>query len=190
MNISASLANPALPRFGVRGVYARDMVEPVARVMREIGYKRALVFHGSNGYGRGMDEVSIFGETFCAEIFDTSEIRTYTMKPEAFPIKNADESEVYPNGNRVAEAKRLIQILSGAKSGADYQLVCANAAPILYIAGKAKDLKHGYEMAESIIKSGKALTKLRQWVATQNTDPKTGLNKFDCLLANIEMTLK
>ncbi len=39
LNISASLANPALPKYGVRGVYSPDMLLPVANVMKEIGYQ-------------------------------------------------------------------------------------------------------------------------------------------------------
>jgi anthranilate phosphoribosyltransferase len=189
LNISASLANPALPQYGVRGVYARDLVEPVARVMREIGYKRALVFHGSNGYGKGMDEVSIFGETYVAELFDTSEISTYTVTPDVFGIDRAIESEVYPYKDRQAEARRLIGILSGMKRGADYQMVCANAAPIFYVAGQAKNLSEGYRMAEVVVKAGKAVKKLRDWVAAQNTDLEAGLRKLDGLIQNASLSL-
>ena len=49
LNIAASLANPASPRFALRGVYSSDMVAPTAEVMREIGYEHALVVHGRNG---------------------------------------------------------------------------------------------------------------------------------------------
>ena len=42
LNIAGSLANPALPDYGVRGVYSREMVLPIAMAMKEIGYRRAL----------------------------------------------------------------------------------------------------------------------------------------------------
>ncbi|MCK5350344.1 MAG: anthranilate phosphoribosyltransferase, partial [Desulfobacula sp.] len=41
LNIAASLANPALPSIGVRGVYSKEIILPVANVMKEIGYKSA-----------------------------------------------------------------------------------------------------------------------------------------------------
>jgi anthranilate phosphoribosyltransferase len=40
LNIAGSLANPALPTCGVRGVYSSDLVLPVAQVMKEIGYSK------------------------------------------------------------------------------------------------------------------------------------------------------
>ena len=39
-SIAASLANPALPKLAVRGVYSRGLVRPVAEVMRAIGERR------------------------------------------------------------------------------------------------------------------------------------------------------
>ncbi|XUX01312.1 MAG: anthranilate phosphoribosyltransferase [Dehalogenimonas sp.] len=182
LNISASLANPAMPKYGVRGVYARDLVEPVAKVMREIGYKRALVLHGSNDRGKGMDEISIFGETLVAEVNDSSGIRTFTITPELFGIHVANESDVYPIADREAEARRLVAILSGTRNGADYQIVCANAAPIFYIAGQAGDLAEGYRMANRMVQSGKAAAKLREWVSTQTTDSVESLRILDSLL--------
>jgi anthranilate phosphoribosyltransferase len=186
LNISASLSNPALPRHGVRGVYTRSLVEPVARVMREIGYKRALVFHGSNGCGRGMDEVSIFGETYVAELLDTSEIVTYTITPEVFGVDSAPESDVYPLQDRQAEARRLVEILAGIRTTSDYQMVCANAAPIFCVGGQVNDIAQGYRLAQDIVLSGKAIKKLRDWVASQNTEPESGLGRLDEIISSIQ----
>ena len=62
LNIAGSLANPALPVYGVRGVYSQNMVLPIAEAMKEIGYKRAFVVHGrSVDDTRGMDEISTLG---------------------------------------------------------------------------------------------------------------------------------
>ncbi|MGI2335330.1 MAG: anthranilate phosphoribosyltransferase [Dehalogenimonas sp.] len=188
LNISASLANPAMPRRGVRGVYARDLVLPVVEVMKEIGYQKALVIHGSNGYGKGMDEISIFGETFIAEL-NGQNIHSYSITPEIFGSNGAEEAEVYPLGDSRAEAIRLIEILSGKRQGADYQMVCANAAPIFYVSGQSKNLKEGYGLSESIIRSGRALEKLREWVRAQNSDSRTALQKFESLVNTTQLSL-
>ena len=42
--------------------------------------------------------------------------------------------------------------------------MCLNAGAVLYISGKAKTIKDGYEMAMNAIDSGKALSKLTQIV--------------------------
>ena len=76
LNIAGSLANPALPAYGVRGVYSREMVLPIARAMKEIGYKRAFVVHGRSGDDlRGMDELSTLGRTDVAELDEDGRIR-------------------------------------------------------------------------------------------------------------------
>ena len=87
LNIAASLANPALPTYGVRGVYAKEMVEPVAEVMREIGYKRAIIVHGLAEDGMtSMDEASTLGETIIAEVQENGEIKKYSFFPEDLGI--------------------------------------------------------------------------------------------------------
>ena len=190
LNISASLANPSLPRYGARGVFARSMVLPVAELMKEIGYVRALVFHGSNGAGKGMDEVSVLGETYFAEIKD-NRITTFTMTPADFGLADADEKELVP-GNLDEETVSMVRLLAGRMGGAREDMVAVNAAPILYIGGQAKSLAEGYEAAKQIIAMGSPLEKLKEWVGCQNQDPKAGRTKLEKVLRNAEMaaTLK
>jgi len=65
LNTSASLANPALPQYGVRGVYSKELLNSVPLVMHEIGYKKAIVVHGLDENGNGMDEASTLGTICC-----------------------------------------------------------------------------------------------------------------------------
>jgi anthranilate phosphoribosyltransferase len=73
--------------------------------------------------------------------------------------------------------------LSGLDKGARYDIVCLNAAPILYLTGRAKDLKEGFNIARDILDSGRALDKLKDWVTAQNSDPQGGMAKLETLLA-------
>jgi len=62
LNIAGSLANPTMPRYGARGVYSKEMIEPTILTMKEIGFHRAMVFHGRNADDTlGMDELSTRG---------------------------------------------------------------------------------------------------------------------------------
>lgn len=183
LNIAGSLANPALPRYAVRGVYSRDLVVPVAEVMREIGYLRALVVHGSNGDGLGMDEVSTVGETFIAELDHSGQITTYVITPEDAGVPPGSRQDIAPCGNRQEEARRFIRLLSGSELGPRYYITCINAAAVFYLMGQAQNLGDGFNQAREIIDSGQAIAKLRQWVARQNPDPQRGLDKLDLLLA-------
>lgn len=185
LNISASLSNPALPRYGVRGVYCRELVEPVAQVMWEIGYIKALVFYGSNGNGLGMDEVSSLGETVIAELGNSGQIKTYTVKPEDFNITRPDEWVLRPSSDRKAEALNFLRILNCDDHGPRHEITCLNAAPIFYLMGQAKNLQEGFSQAKEIIKSGRAIAKLRQWVMAQNSDPNSGQRKLERLLEEV-----
>jgi len=185
LNIAASLANPALPRYGVRGVYSREMVMPVAAVMKEIGYRRALVVYGTTGDGRGMDEISTLGCTYWAELKENGEVVTGTLEPGLFGTGTARPEELAPAADRIAEAGNVIAVLSGQDHGAKSDIACLNAAPLFYITGIVDSIREGYMMAREVIETGRALEKLREWVKAQNRDSKAGLEKLDKITSRV-----
>lgn len=183
LNIAASLSNPALPRYGVRGVYAKELVEPVALVMREIGYNRAIVIHGLAEDGiQGMDEASTLGETIVAELHESGEIIKYSFMPEEFGIQRTQKHLLASYGNREEEALRLIAVLNGQEKGACSDIVCLNAALILYMMNLSSGIQEGYHQAKEIIRDGKAIKKLKEWVREQNPETEKGIRKLDQLL--------
>jgi anthranilate phosphoribosyltransferase len=172
-----------MPTHGVRGVYSPDMVLPIAQAMREIGYKRAFVVHGQNAdASRGMDEISTIGDTLVAELDGDGTISEFTISPEVMGIPTAEESAVLHVDDNRQEAIRMLKILSGEETGPRRDIVCLNAAPVLYITGHAPDLEEGMETAMDLIDSGKAIKKLRSWVAEQNLRPGESLERFDEML--------
>ncbi|MFB3764854.1 MAG: anthranilate phosphoribosyltransferase [Methanotrichaceae archaeon] len=182
LNIAASLANPALPAYGVRGVYSKEMILPIAEAMREIGYKRAFIIHGRSADGcRGMDEMSTLGATNIAELED-GEINEYSILAKELGIKNSDESAILHDQDRPKEAIRFLRVLSGDDKGPRREIVCLNAAPILYITGHASDIREGMEKAAEIIDSGKPIKKLRAWVIEQSSSPEKHLEILNSLI--------
>lgn len=183
LNIAGSLANPALPAYGVRGVYSREMVLPVARAMKEIGYKRAFVVHGRSGDGlRGMDELSTLGRTDVAELDEDGSIREYALYAGDLGLEMGDESAILNGGDIGEEAVRLLQVLSGLDRGDRREIVCLNAAPLLCITGRSEDLREGVEKAGDIIDSGRAVKKLQSWVREQNRDPGERVERLEGML--------
>lgn len=183
LNVAASLANPALPTYGVRGVYSREMILPVARAMREIGYKRAFVVHGRSSDGlRGMDEISTLGRTDVAELDGDGRIREYVLNACELGLKRGDESALLNLGDVEEEAVRLLQLLSGLDREDRREIVCLNAAPLLCIAGRSDELREGVERAGDIIDSGRAVKKLIDWVREQNRDPGEKLERLERML--------
>ena len=52
----------------------------------------------------------------------------------------------------------------GKDEGPRSDIICLNAAPMLYTMGQACDLRTGIAMAREAIANGSALEKLRDWV--------------------------
>lgn len=179
LNIAASLANPALPTYGVRGVYSSDLLQTVPRLMREIGYKKALVVNGLvKGSEDTMDEASTLGETLVAELQEDGSINEYTFYPDQLGIKAADPDLLRPTGNLRQEAAGMIALLSGEGCPARTDIAALNAGLILYTTKQVKTIKEGYHSALEIIKSGECLNKLTEWVRVQNSDPEAGLARL------------
>jgi len=182
LNIAASLANPARPTLGVRGVYHRDMVDPVARTMRAIGYRRALVFHGDGNGAGGMDELSALGTSWVAELTADGTIANYRITPEALGLERAASRDIAAGTGPQQEALRLIGLLTGNAARGLHDAVCLNAAAVLYIGGQTPTLGQGVNLAREIIASGQAMEKLREWVRTQNRDSRHGEKQLQRLV--------
>ncbi|RWX74200.1 MAG: Pyrimidine-nucleoside phosphorylase [Candidatus Methanosuratincola subterraneus] len=180
LNIAASLANPAMPRIGLRGIYSRNLLLPVAEVMREIGYKRALVVSGtSSRTGKSVDEISIIGETYVAELFDDGTISTYELAPKDVGVcASVDESEILASSDPKGEARALIRALSG-EDRPKAAMTAANAGALIYLSGKSDSIADGAAVAFEAIGSGKAIEKLEEWIKAQNRDPERGIRIFE-----------
>ncbi len=152
-NILGPLTNPAKATHQVMGVYNRDLIEPLAHVLKNLGLKRAVVVHGSDG----LDEITTTGQTFICE-YNGREIISYDIGPEELGFSLAQPKDL-EGGDLPANLQIFIDILSGDK-GPKRDIVVLNAAYALYIDGKVKKIAEGIKLAEHSIDSGKALKKL------------------------------
>jgi anthranilate phosphoribosyltransferase len=182
LNVAGSLANPAMPRCGLRGVYSKNLVIPITEAVKKIGYSRAMVVHGIASDGRGMDEVSPSGKTFVAELQEDGSIETFELSPKDFGAEPVDERLLSPREDRIEEAIEFLRVLSGVERGPREMAVCINAAPILTMAGKAEGLSEGFSISKEMIRSGKAAEKLGEWVRAQNSDPLAGAERFELIV--------
>lgn len=183
-NIAASLANPALPAIGVRGVGAPEQIEPTLEVMKRIGYRKAILFHGRAADREGgMDELSTLG-TSRLGILDGKGGREFMeIEPEDVGISRGDYNEISPMEEIRDEACEAVRILAGRGGKARMDIVGLNAGVILWAAEKAGSLGRGVEMAREEIASGRPLQKLSAWVAIQNRHPEAGMNCFSAMTA-------
>ncbi|MBU0462737.1 MAG: anthranilate phosphoribosyltransferase [Proteobacteria bacterium] len=184
LNIAASLANPALPSIGVRGVYSKKMILPVANVMQEIGYTSAIVLHGSiDESDKGMDEASVCGITHCAQISEKGWINEFIIDPKKLGLAVKDYNDLAPEKDIETESKRFAALLNNRENSARKDAALLNAGLIFLVADRATSLEDGIEQAAKLLEAGTAFETLEKWVAAQNTDPKKGLAKLHSLVA-------
>lgn len=152
-NLLGPLTNPANAPHQLLGVFAARWVEPMAKVLRELGSKHVLVVHAEDG----LDEISLAVPTRVAELQD-GQVRTYRIQPEDAGIERQDMSPLAVDGPE-ASARVILEIFEGGQ-GAAADLVALNAGAALYAADIAPSLRDGVALAREVILSGKALAKL------------------------------
>lgn len=185
LNIAASLASPVQANIGVRGVCSKDMIIPVIEVMKEIGYERAIVFNGHiDGQTNTMDEASVSGTTYCAELLNDGSIREFSFRPEDAGLKTQTPEELAPSANISNESKDFISLVKGKENNARVDAVALNAGLIFYVSDKANTISEGTAMAKETLSKAKAYEVLKEWVKAQNRNPEAGLEKLMHLSTN------
>jgi len=160
-NVLGPLTNPASAPNQVLGVFSKDLVEPLAHVLKQLGSEHVLVVHAEDG----MDEISIATPTYVAELND-GEVKTYTIKPEDFGMAPAELEQI-----RATDSAHSLDIIKGVFNndpGPAKDIVCLNAGAAIYAAGLAATLAEGVEKAQQVIASGSVTKKLDQLIAKTN----------------------
>lgn len=160
-NMLGPLSNPAGVDRQLVGVFSREWVEPLARVLGNLGSRRAWVAHGSDG----LDEITTTGPTFVAELKD-GDIRTFEVTPEDAGLPRADGAAL-KGGDAAANALAIDALLDGRR-GAFRDVVLMNAAGALAAAGEADTLEDGAAMAAESIDGGRARAVLDGLIAITN----------------------
>lgn len=163
-NILGPLANPAGANMEVMGVYDEALVEPLAKVLENLGVKNAMVVYGQDK----LDEISSCAPTTVCEVKDGI-YSSYVIKPEDFGFERADKSELV-GGTPEENACITKAILSGKETGAKRTAVLMNSGAALYVAGKAENISEGVKLAAQMIDSGKAMEKLKEFICFSNEE--------------------
>ncbi|MDO4830761.1 MAG: anthranilate phosphoribosyltransferase [Clostridia bacterium] len=161
-NILGPLANPAGASMQLLGVYSADLVEPLARVLSNLGVKSAMVVYGEDS----IDEISMSAPTKVCEFRNGKDFKTYEITPEQFGFKRCQKSDLV-GGTPKENAQILRDILDG-KKGAKRDAVLLNAGAAIYVAGMADDIDTGIGIAKDMIDSGKAKAQLERFIEQSN----------------------
>ncbi|MCL2087305.1 MAG: anthranilate phosphoribosyltransferase [Oscillospiraceae bacterium] len=160
-NILGPLTNPAGANMELMGVYDKELVEPLAKVLMNLGVKNAMVVHGNDG----LDEISMSAPTTLCEV-KNGWLRTYEITPEEFGFKRSAKSDL-SGGTPEENAAILLAVLDGEK-GAKRDAAVINSAAALYISGKYDSLNAAVKVAADTIDSGKAKQKLLEFIKYSN----------------------
>ena len=160
-NILGPLTNPAGATMQVLGVYDKELVEPLAKVLNNLGVKSALSVYGIDG----MDEISVSDKTCVCEIRD-GETKSYEIDPSDFGFEKCSIEDLV-GGDPKENARITLDILKGQK-GPKRNAVVLNSAAGLYVAGAAESIGDGVKIAEDMIDSGKALQQLENFIEFTN----------------------
>jgi len=161
-NLLGPLANPAGARRQLLGVFAPDLVRPLAEVLRRLGAERAIVACGQSGTGGRLDEIATTGPTTIAEL-DRGEIREQALTPESLGLERVNLEALAADSPATSAA--IIRAVLDGETGPPRQITCLNAAAALVVGGVAESLEAGLEAAGQAIDSGAAATALERLVA-------------------------
>ena len=157
-NMLGPLVNPAGANMELLGVYEPELVEPMAKVLCNLGVKSGLVVFGHDG----LDEISISSPTTVCELRNGF-IKSYTIEPEEFGLERCKKEDLL-GGTPAENAQITRKILEGEKSPRR-NAVLLNSAAAIHIAKPEVSIKEAIAIAAEAIDSGKAIKQLEQFIA-------------------------
>lgn len=161
-NILGPLTNPASPKIQLLGVYDEYLVEPLAKVLMDLGIRRGMVVYGQDR----LDEISLSAPTTVCE-FKDGWYKTYVIRPEDFGMQRCTKDDLR-GGTPEVNAGITRSILNGSLSGHKRNVVLLNAGASLYLGGAALTFAEGIELAASLIDNGKAVETLESLIEHSN----------------------
>lgn len=159
-NCLGPLSNPAGASMQLLGVYSEELVEPLARVLVNLGVKSAMVVYGLDS----IDEISLSAPTTVCEAMNGT-FKSYVIKPEDYGFTRCKKEDLV-GGTPEENAAAVRRILEGEK-GPKTDAVILNAGAAIHIA-KGCTIEEGITIARDMIESGRALAQLEKFIALSN----------------------
>ena len=155
-NLIGPLANPARPDYQLVGVAGERQAELIAESLTRFGPRRAAVVTGSDG----LDEVTLDGPTRVHWI-EAGRRTEFVWHPDDFGLPRVSARDLRVSGPSES-AGRIRRFLAG-EPGPARDLILANCAAALRVAGVAGTLRDGVAQAAKAVDSGAAERLLERW---------------------------
>ncbi|CDZ78694.1 Anthranilate phosphoribosyltransferase [Legionella massiliensis] len=154
-NFLGPLVNPARVKKQVVGVFANNWQEPLAKVLANLGSKRAFVVNSRDG----MDEVSISAITDVVE-YHEGLYKQWSIDPKDYNCFHASLDAIVVDSP--AQSLAIAQEVLDGKSGPARDIVLLNTALALFCAELTATFGDAVEKARLAIDSGEALNRFNQ----------------------------
>lgn len=164
-NVLGPLLNPARVTSHLIGVYSRDLLEPMAYALRELGSSRALVVHGADG----LDEITTTGITYVA-MLDNGKVRLFEITPENVGLSRVPLDALKGDVGWV-NAAALRSVLEG-EPGPYRDIALFNAAGALIAAGATRSWTDAIVLAQASIDEGRAKDVLERMIVASHASAK------------------
>lgn len=160
-NILGPLSSPAKANLQLLGVYDENLVEPLAKVLANLGVKRAMVVHGHDG----LDEVTLTSSSTICEV-NHGKLNSFFLDPHQLGFEYCKVEDLV-GGNPEENAQIARNILNGEK-GPKRDIVLLNSGVCLYMTYNDITLRECIKMSEDMIDSGKAMEQLNRFIQLSN----------------------
>ncbi len=158
-NLLGPLSNPARVRNHLIGVFSVKYLDRLPVILNRKGGQNIMTVHSDDG----MDEFSTSSANRVCILRDGN-VSLCTVDPTELGLHKSSLVDIQVN-TREEAIKSFVGVLNSTANQAMIETTALNAAGGLVVAGIAKDLKEGVDIALDTIKCGKAFHTLERFVA-------------------------
>jgi anthranilate phosphoribosyltransferase len=153
-NILGPLTNPAGVKKQMIGVFNTDTAKKMADAVKELEMEKVCFVCTSNKY----DEISLTGETKVFEFDNSKGLSQYSLNSNDFNSTSIDIKDIQSD-SVVNNSKIILSVIRDKHRNEAFEVITANSALALRVAGWADDLLVCKSAAEESILSGRAYNK-------------------------------
>ena len=157
-NILGPLINPLRPKCQLLGVYDKELLETMGKVLIKQGVESGMVVHSLDG----MDEISICDKTHIFE-FNNGEHKNYIFDPQDYGFKFGKIENLMIQD--IEESKKiLIGILNGSIKDEKRDICILNAGASLYLYDDSMDLDKSFEYIRNKLENKHIFNVLKEYI--------------------------
>ena len=157
-NILGPLINPLRPKCQLLGVYDKELLETMGKVLIKQGVESGMVVHSLDG----MDEISICDKTHIFE-FNNGEYKNYIFDPQDYGFKFGKIENLMIQD--IEESKKiLIGILNGSIKDEKRDICILNAGASLYLYDNSMDLDKSFEYIRNKLENKHIFNVLKEYI--------------------------